>query len=170
MVREIASCIKIIRKQEITLSEYETKLISDFENKLLITFRKAKLKKFQKLLFTKEKIIETIKLNFKDEAMKARYVYMMENDWHEFEKEFFMPSKKNFEKLITSGRSLGIKWRKIKFINFDYIVDQGGVPDLKSVSGDFIFSYNGQKYTIYQIELVLTTDGWYISSLRDEGL
>ena len=167
-IKELKSVIKNTKFQTLEnpkLTEQEILNLEKFREKFECTLKKGSQKKFEKLLITQPLMLELIQTKMKDETMKNRFTNIINNKWTEFSKEFIDESKKSFSELIENGERLGIKWKKIKTIEFDYKLNSS-LPGISSAEFIYKFSFKDKKYEISINSLESLEKGFYISKMN----
>lgn len=71
---------------------------------------------------------------------------------------------KRFDRVRKDGTELGIKWQKIKYINFDYKSKADG--NLSIYDGHLYFSYK-KKHYIIEVGFLITDKGLRLGNLED---
>jgi len=165
-VKKVIERTRFIKIVPPVLTEKQLTDFKIFGTELHAAFQSGKSKSFEKLLITRELMLELIETNVKDEEEKNNFTNTINNNWAEFSKEFIDQSKASFEKRIAEGKQLGIKWKKIEFIDMRYSFAKDR-SDFFSAKCEYRFSFQGKAYEIVIDNVEILSSGWFISRMTN---
>ncbi len=109
--------------------------------KVLRTIENWDMTTFEKYMATPDDILEII-LKSDNEPLKA----MASKKIEESKEQWFTKLNKEFKRVYTNGKELEIDWKKIKYQNFTYDLDNVGIDDV--YKGKLFFSYKDKTYKL----------------------
>jgi len=127
--------------------------------KILKNFSKWDTQTYLKQIMSLEEIHQLAKNNqlVKEESARNKILSITQNKWHDEVIDDFMEVRKE-------AASKGIEWRKIKYLDFIYSIEEdAGITMCK---GELFFKYQERAFSI-EVMYILAEDGYRLVQIDD---
>jgi hypothetical protein len=145
-----------------TSAHHDTSTPEAYAKELVKVLQKEDVKFFKKFYTTCDELKSSMLESITDSTIKRRFAdeFTDEKCQEELNRNYNNRNYNRFEEVIKSGKQLGIKWKKIKYENVEYVIKSGDYG-LSSISKTkVLFSFNGNTYYVEIKGLGKLKNGW----------